>query len=62
MDLEISDSESQEAQGRVIKEKTVRKLTVTKACHFMGITRQAFYKRCVAEIHQTKKMNPYSVL
>ncbi|WP_409277909.1 IS3 family transposase [Providencia rustigianii] len=33
------------AQNRVIKEKTVENLTVTIACRFMQISRQAYYKR-----------------
>ncbi|MGI2788921.1 IS3 family transposase, partial [Vibrio fluvialis] len=30
-------------------------LTVTQACHFIGITRQAFYKRCALELQRTRK-------
>ncbi|MBY7900652.1 hypothetical protein KW507_07750, partial [Vibrio fluvialis] len=40
---------------RVIKEKAVKRLTVTQACHFIGITRQAFYKRCALELQRTRK-------
>ncbi|MEY0878633.1 IS3 family transposase [Providencia manganoxydans] len=45
MDRDFGGSPLKKAQSRVIKEKTVEKLTVTKACRFMKITRQAYYKR-----------------
>ncbi|MBY8271948.1 IS3 family transposase, partial [Vibrio fluvialis] len=28
---------------------------VTQACHFIGITRQAFYKRCALELQRARK-------
>ncbi|MFA0662541.1 IS3 family transposase, partial [Vibrio splendidus] len=55
MDRDFGVRISKKRKAELLRKKPVRKLTVTKACHFIGITRQAFYKRCVAEIHQTKK-------
>ncbi|WP_125891363.1 IS3 family transposase [Providencia rettgeri] len=45
MDRDFGGSLVKKAQGRVIKEKTVKNLTVTIACRFMNISRQAYYKR-----------------
>nr|WP_157879473.1 IS3 family transposase [Xenorhabdus poinarii] len=45
MDRDFGVRPIKKAQSRVVKEKTIEKLTVTKACRFMKITRQAYYKR-----------------
>ncbi|PNL48361.1 IS3 family transposase [Proteus mirabilis] len=45
MDRDFGGSFVKKAQSRVIKEKTVKNLTVTIACRFMQISRQAYYKR-----------------
>lgn len=36
------------AESAVIQEKRVSALSFTQACTFLGITRQAYYKRCLA--------------
>ncbi|WP_422398909.1 IS3 family transposase [Vibrio fluvialis] len=55
MDRDFGVRNVKEAQSRVIKEKAVKRLTVTEAWPFIGITRQAFYKRCALELHRTRK-------
>ncbi|MEX6286151.1 hypothetical protein, partial [Providencia hangzhouensis] len=43
--IEILSSLIKQAQRGVIKEKMIKKLTITTVCHFMRICRQAYYKR-----------------
>ncbi|MEW6983595.1 IS3 family transposase [Colwelliaceae bacterium 6471] len=42
------------AERAVIQQKTVTTLSVTKACAFIGITRQAYYKQCIAQAQRDK--------
>ncbi|WP_411992376.1 IS3 family transposase [Agarivorans sp. DSG3-1] len=55
MDRDFGVRLSKKRKAELLRKKPVRKLTVTKACHFMGITRQAFYKRGIAQAHQIQK-------
>ncbi|WP_122983379.1 IS3 family transposase [Enterovibrio norvegicus] len=45
MDRDYGVRPVKKAQVRVIAEKTIARLTVTKACRFIGVSRQAYYKR-----------------
>ncbi len=43
---------SQKAARKVIQTKTVTRLSVTRACQYLSISRQAYYKQCRYEAQQ----------
>lgn len=55
MDRDFSVRTSKKRKAELLRKKTVKRLTVTKTCHFIGITRQTFYKRCALELQRTQK-------
>ncbi|RJG50507.1 IS3 family transposase [Motilimonas pumila] len=49
MDRDFGVHLSKKRKAELLRKKPLSKLTVTKACLFIGISRQAYYKRCEAE-------------
>jgi len=50
----------QKSRKRSYPTKKVKSLSVTQACLFLGIARQAYYKRCLAQVK--RQTNEQSVL
>ncbi|QTH06966.1 IS3 family transposase [Vibrio fluvialis] len=55
MDRDFGVRISKKRKAELLRKKPVKRLTVTQACLFIGITRQAFYKRCALELQRARK-------
>ena len=50
----IMVTSNKKAERAVVQQKAITALTVTKACSFIGISRQAYYKQCTAQTQRNE--------